>query len=371
MTRPPLRIAAHNGALSYGGGEKWTVLLLRGLAERGHDVHLYCHADDVAERARQQGLSVSRGILGGHLMISQAAVFARRLREFRPDALLLSTFKKAWLGGMAALWAGVPRVVARIGLDTDLPGKHWSYRVAFRRWVDATLVNADGIRDAVLAGLPGISPARVTTVYDGVPLPDPLPSPAQARSALGVPDGPTVGVLARLTPQKGLERFLETLALLDGVHAVIAGDGELDAPLRAHADALGLTPRVHFLGFREDVTTVLAALDVFLLTSHREGMANAMLEAMAAGVPVVSTPVSGAAEALSPDGQGRAPGIIVEGDPHRLADAVRGILTLPAVAAAMGAEGRRRVGARFAFPAMVDAWERALGGSSPASSAVD
>jgi glycosyltransferase involved in cell wall biosynthesis len=362
-----MRIAAHNGARTWGGGEKWTALLLEGLQARGHDVHLFCNFESVAERARNQGVEASVAVLGGHLALPQAWTFARRLRRYAPDALLISTFKKIWLGGMAGALAPVARVVSRIGLDTDLPGKHWSYRLAFHRWIDAALVNADGIRRAVVEGLPRYDAARVATVYDGIASEEDPPERDGARRALGLPiDAAVVGSVTRLSAQKRIDRMLETVALLpEGVHCVLAGEGELERHLRGRAATLGLSGRVHFLGFRDDVATVLAALDVFLLTSDREGMANAMLEAMAAGVPVVSTPVSGADEALREEG-GRTPGLVVEPDPRLLAEAVRGILDVPAVRVAMAQEGRRRARDRFSFPAMVDAWEGVLGGDSPA-----
>ncbi len=361
-----MRIAAHNGARTYGGGEKWTVLLLEGLQARGHEVHLFCNFESVAERARARGVGASIAVLGGHLVLPQAWLLARRLRRFAPDALLVSTFKKVWLGGMAGRLSRVPRVVSRIGLDTDLPGKHWSYRLAFHRWIDAALVNADAIRRAVVAGLPGYDADRVATVYDGIQLDDALPAPVEARRALGLPtDVPVVGSVTRLSGQKRLDRTLETVARLPGVHCVLAGQGEMEAELKAMTAALGLSERVHFLGYRQDVPRVLAALDVFILTSDREGMANAMLEAMAAGVPVVSTPVSGADEALYED-RGRVPGLIVQPDPRLLAEAVQGILDVPAVRLAMSQEGRRRARERFSFAGMVDAWEGVLGGDSPA-----
>jgi glycosyltransferase involved in cell wall biosynthesis len=365
----PLHIAAHNGALAYGGGEKWAVLLLRGLQERGHEVHLFCNDAGVAGRARAEGVDASLCVLGGQAMLPDAWRLSRRLRAYRPDALLLTTFKKTWLGGMAGRWAGVPRVVARIGLDTDLPGKHWTYRVAFRRWVDAALVNADGIRRDVLAGMPDLDARRVATVYDGVRIPGldaaapPLPTRGDARRALGLPaDLPLVGSVTRLAPQKRLDRFLDALALLPGVHGVLAGEGELEGDLRTRARALGLEERVHFLSWRRDVEAVLGALDVFVLTSDREGMANAMLEAMAAGVPVVSTPVSGAEEALAPDAEGRAPGLIVPAEPQAIADALSGLLDARTARLTMGEEGRRRIRERFGWEAMLDAWERVLAG---------
>jgi glycosyltransferase involved in cell wall biosynthesis len=360
-----LRVAAHNGASVYGGGEKWTLLLLAGLRDRGHEVHFFCRDDAMRARAESMGIPSSVGRLGGQLMIPDALRFSRQLRKWSPDALLVSTFKKIWLAGMAARWARVPRIVSRIGLSTDLPRRHWTYRHAFRRWVDAVLVNADGIRQNFLADMPNLDPRSIVTVYDGIELRE-GPSRTTARRALGLPlDVPVVGSVTRLSAQKRLDRMLEAVAPLAEVHLVLAGDGDLEGRLRELADSLAISQRVHFLGFREDVPLVLAALDLFLITSDKEGMANAMLEAMAAGVPVVSTPVSGAAEAL--EGGEPSPGRIVAPTPGAITAAVEEILSDPARRADMSDAARVRALERFAFAPMVDAWEHVLGGGDPAS----
>lgn len=359
-----LRIAAHNGASEFGGGEKWTLLLLQGLRARGHDVHFFCRDQDMRDRARAMDVPASVGRLGGHLMLPDAWRLAGQLREWAPDALLVSTFKKLWLAGMAARRARVPRVVARIGLSTDLPRRHWTYRLALRRWTDAVLVNADGIRRDFVADLPDLDPRTVATVYDGIELGEPPPGRRAARRALGLPlDEPVVGSVTRLSRQKRLDRMLEAVARLDRAHLALAGVGELEPDLRALATSLGISERVHFLGFREDVSTVLGALDVFLLTSDKEGMANAMLEAMWAGVPVVSTPVSGAAEAL--EGGDPPPGVVVDPDPQAIAVATERFLGDEGLREATGRAARDRAAARFSFPAMVDAWEHVLGGGDP------
>lgn len=301
-------------------------------------------------------------------MLPQALLFARRLRRYRPDALLVSTFKKVWPAGMAASVAGVPRVVSRIGLSTDLPRRHWTYRVAYRRWVDAVLFNADGIRRDFEADLPDYPSSRLATVYDGIALEPAEEDPAEARAALGLPsDVPLVGSVTRLSGQKRLDRLLDAVALLEEVHCALAGEGELEGALRDRAENLGISERVHFLGFRKDVARVLVALDLFLLTSDKEGMANAMLEAMAAGVPVVSTPVSGAREALAPGGERQAPGRVVEPEARAIANVVGALLSDPETRRAMGAEGRRRARERFSFEGMLDAWEAVLAGEDPAA----
>lgn len=355
-------IVAHNGAAIFGGAERWTVRLLGRLQERGHRVVLLCRDEAIRERVAEHGVPAEVAHLGGHASLHDAATLALHLRRLRPDGLLLSTFKKTWLGGLGARLGGVPRVVARIGLSTDLPGRRAVYRVAFGRWIDRVVVNADALRTPVLAGIPDAPAEKVVTIYNGY---EPAPAvlePGALRRGLNLgPDTRLVGTVARLAGQKRLDRFLRVLSRLPAkVHGVVAGEGPERESLEALAGELGLGGRFRLLGHREDVGDVLAALDLFLVTSEKEGMSNAMLEALGAGVPVVSTAVSGAAEALDPLEDGRCPGVIVEGDEAALAAEVRRLLDAPAERAAMSGAARERARTRFRWEEKVARWETLL-----------
>ncbi len=148
------------------------------------------------------------------------------LRRERPDALVLTTFKKVFLAGMGARLAGVPRVVQRIVLSTDVP-RGARYRLALRRFVDVIALNAGVMRPAFLAADPELDPTRVRTLYDGVRVPARSGEAGAVRRALGLPAGArTVGAVARLAKQKRFERLLGAVALLPAdVHCVLAGEG--------------------------------------------------------------------------------------------------------------------------------------------------
>jgi glycosyltransferase involved in cell wall biosynthesis len=360
-------VAAHNGARVWGGAERATALLLQGLQARGHRVHLLCNHARIAREAA--ALAVPSAVLriGGDLALPHALRFAAALRRDRPDALLVGTWKKLFWASLAARLAGVPRVVARVGLEGDGP-RGLKYRVALAHWVDAVVVTAAPLRPPLTA-LPGWTDARVAVIHNAVHASAPhLPRNA-VRAALGIaPEAPVVGAVARMCAQKRLDRLLRAVALLPGdVHCVLAGDGPERAALAALAQALGIGGRVHFPGWRDDRDDVLAALDVFAVTSDREGMSNAMLEALAAGVPVVSTPVSGAAEALEPLADDTAPGVVAAGfEPAAVAEALGGVLNDPARRAEMAAAARRVAEARFDFGRMLDRWEAVLGGDGGA-----
>ena len=167
---------------------------------------------------------------------------------------------------------------------------------------------------------------------------------------------------------------------LDKIVRLMEG-GQRRAALEARARELGVDGQLHLPGHRDDAAAALAAMDVFVLCSDREGMSNAMLEALTAGVPVVSTDVSGAAEALAgfpgdagsagglpPDvgdvgdvGERSAPGIVLR-SPSDLAPTLRALLADRARLAEMAEAARRVARERFDEERMLDDWERLLGG---------
>jgi glycosyltransferase involved in cell wall biosynthesis len=356
-------IVAHNGARVWGGAERALALLLAGLQQRGHRVLLLCNDAVVARPAQALGVDARIVPLGGDASVHHAARLAHLLRELRPDALLVGMFKKAWLAGLAGRMARVPRIVVRIGLETDVP-RNAKYRFAFRRLVDQVVVVAERLRPAY-AALPGYGNGRLSVIPNAVHPPTPRCGRA-VRRELGIPpDARCVGSVARLVAQKRLDRLLDAVARLpDDVHCILAGDGPLRGALERQAAALGMAGRVHFLGHRADVADVLDALDVFAMTSDREGMSNAMLEALAAEVPVVSTRVSGTDEALRPVCGGVAPGVVVGFNADAVAEGIRGVLEDDRRRHAMGAAAGVRARGEFGFPRVLDAWERVLAGGS-------
>ena len=356
-------VVAHNGAATLGGGELSVVSLLHGLQGRGHRVLMLCRDRAIAERVASYGIPAGVQRVGGAVMLHDAARMALRLRRERPDALLLTTFKKLALAGIAGRLARVPRVVQRIGLETDRPTRGVRYRWALRSLTDAVVVNARCMRGPFLDAAPRGDPANVLTIYHAPSVAPPTRDRSEVRRELGIPAGArVVGAVARLARQKRFDRLLRALsALPPDVHCVLAGEGGERAALQALAAELGVDHRVHLPGFRRDVANLLRALDVYVVCSEREGMANAMLEAMACGIPVVSTAVSGADEALRPFADGSRPGRVVAAD-DALAPALERILADPADRQAMGEAGRRRIAESFGREEMLDRWEAVLRG---------
>ncbi|HEX2079135.1 MAG TPA: glycosyltransferase [Longimicrobium sp.] len=355
-------VLAHNSARAFGGGEIGTVLLLAGLQRRGHRVLMLFRDEQNAARGAGYGIPTGVQRVGGDAMLPDALRLAARLRRERPDAVLLTSFKKVMLAGLGARMAGAPFVVQRIVLQGDTPARGRRYRIALRRLVDRVVLNADAMRPAFLAGDRQLDPAKVLTIVDGVRAPPRTREPGAVRRELGIPpDARVVGSVARMASQKRFDRLLRALALLpEPVHCIIAGEGEAMEPTREVAALLGMADRVHLLGFRRDVGDVLDAFDVFVVSSDREGMANAMLEAMAFGLPVVSTEVSGAREALDASSGEPAAGIVTGFHEDQVAEAVAALLRDPGARKRLGEAARARAERRFGEERFLDEWERLL-----------
>ncbi len=358
--RAPLRIIAHNGSSEWGGAEIALVDLLLGLAGRGHQVTLFCNNWPIVEAAQAKGLEARRLRLGGDLAIHNALRLSAVLRRERPDAFVVGTFRKLWLAAWAAKMAKVPNVLARIGLSSDTP-RNFKYRFVLRRWVDRVVFVANGMRSSYSDAIPEIND-RLTTIYKGVPPLARRLSKEAARGTLDLPtDVPVVGNISRLVSQKRLDRVLESMVFLhENAHLAIAGDGPLRGALGQHARGLGLRQRVHFLGFQPNIAPFLDAIDVLVITSDREGMSGAMLEAMARGIPVISTDVSGAREALEAETSGHPPGLVTGSTPPQIASALNSILYDRALLEGMGQAAKDRCRERFSFEAMLDGWEAVL-----------
>ncbi len=172
---------------------------------------------------------------------------------------------------------------------------------------------------------------------------------AAARRELNLPAGaPVVTTVGRLTAIKQHRLFMETVKRVLAAHpdtiAVIAGDGELWNDLNGYAASLGIADRVRMLGWRRDLATIYAATDVFLLTSRNEGTPVALIEAMASGVPGVSTDVGGVKDVMGGTENGRTAPF---GDADGLARSIGELLAAPALRREMGQRARTRVLAHY------------------------
>ena len=257
----------------------------------------------------------------------------RMMRALRPDIVHTHTAKAGMLGRSAARLAGIRRVVHTYHGHV-LRGYFGAATTAFFRAVEKRLARGTRVLIAVSAAVKddlvalGIAPAdRIRVIPLGLEL-EPLAAGDLPRGSLrgeaGVADGaPLVGIVGRLTAIKDVPAFLaaaaEIRARVTDARFAVVGDGELRGALEAEAARRGLSGVVHFHGWRYDMADVYGDLDVAVNTSIAEGTPVALIEAMAAGRPVVATRVGGTPDLL---GGGERGLLVPPGDPGAIAAAV-------------------------------------------------
>ena len=200
---------------------------------------------------------------------------------------------------------------------------------------------------------------RIHVVKNGVDLKPATRTRAEMRSDLGLGDRPTVGIVARLAPVKNHTSLLNAWARVvqrvpDAV-LLVAGNGSCEAAVRAQCTRLGLDHSVRFLGFRLDVAELLAAMDVFVLSSLSEGLSLTLLESEAARLPIVATRVGGNPEVVH-DGENGF--LVPSGEPVPMADALVRLLQDPALRARFGARGRALYESSFTLQSMLKGYAR-------------
>ena len=348
------------------GSEGHLLALLPGLRARGVDARLWMLVEpgnpvqDYVDRAEASGVPVERVVIRRHLDPGLWRRLAARLRDARPDLVHTHLIHADLYGIPAARWAGVRGVVSSRHNDDRF--RRWLPVRALSRWLwrqaDAGIAISEAIRRFAIA-YEGVPPENIHTIHYGLD-PASVHAPPDARARLrrelGLPaDAPLVGSVCRLIEQKGLDSaldgFSQVAAQFPAAHYAIAGDGPLRDALEAQAARLGVADRVHFLGWRADAPAIFAALDVLLAPSRWEGFGLVFLEAMALGVPVISTRVSAIPEVIA---DGETGWLVPPDDQAAIAGALRAALAGPDERCRRGKAGRARLESQFTVDAMVD-----------------
>ena len=344
----------------FRGGEKWMLTTAEELSKRGHRVVVsgrprsrwieYCRVRGLCTRAVPM-----RGDLDPYGMLR----YLRLLSGERFDVVCLGFEKAVRLCGLPARLQNTSAIVSRKGLP--LMYDRLLYRFAYRHIVDRILTPSYDLK-RMLCEHPWITPEKVDVVHNGVRVPPRLSweEILRARRELGIPeDGRLIAAAGRFSPQKGFSYLVdalpEVLLSFPDVHLMLIGEGELRGDLERQIERLDVRDRVHLPGYRRDVPRLLAASDLFVLPSLYEGLPNVMLEAMAAGIPVVATSVNGVPEVIE---DGVCGYLIPPKSTRHIESALRALLGNWARAEEIGEAGRRRVESKFTVERMVDRVER-------------
>jgi glycosyltransferase involved in cell wall biosynthesis len=367
MPPTPIRIAFCITGLEPGGAEKCLVELVKRLDRQQFEAVVYClgprprgNPDSLADQLEAASTTVvcfdARRSIDAPRTLWR---LRRRMRRDRPDIVQGFLFHANVLGSLAALLAGVPHVVTGIRVAEQRGQRYLAAARVVDRWVERHVCVSQAVKDFShrRGGLPE---SKLVVIPNGVDVARFDAATPVSLERLGVPPGRRVIVhVGRLDEQKGIDWLLQLMprvfAELPGHDLLLVGAGPRRAELVALAGRLGVHDRVHFGGFREDVPSILKASEALVLASRWEGMPNVVLEAMAAGKPVVATDVEGVGEALGP---AAAQQIVSSRNPDCFAEKLVALLKNRDLAAELGAENRFRAEHFFSLDAMAEAYSR-------------
>ena len=339
------------------GAEKQMTLLAAGLPRDEFEVHVCAltRGGPLLADLQQAGIPVT--LIGKRWRFDpQAWLRLRRcVAAVQPDLIHTWLFAANAYGRAAGLACGVTRLVA--GERCVDPWKGTLELVVDRylaRRTPRIATNSAGVRD-FYAGH-GLSAEKFVVIPNGI---DPPPPPSTTREEildeLKLPrNARLVGLIARLWPQKRVKDAIWAADLLkvirDDVHLLIFGDGPQRDRLRKYRDQVEIRDKVHFLGHRDDVLRFLPHFDVLWSTSAYEGQSNAIMEAMAYGVPVVATDIPGTSDLVLHEATGY---LVPLGDRAAVARQTNILLNDQSLGCRLGSAGRQRILSEFSVSQMI------------------
>jgi glycosyltransferase involved in cell wall biosynthesis len=323
-----------------GGAEEYFLRLIKSLRASGHRV-IVVTKRDTPLRYEIEKCDVELHAWHTHGKIDPVTLsrLCRLIRRKRVDVINTHLTTASLLGAMAGRMTGVPVIAHVHAADSKTFFQFAHYLVAVAKGVEQHLIDQD------------VPAEKIHLLYYGVDLEryaHPLPV-VEAKARLNLPsEARTVGIVGSLIDRKGHRFLLQALKQIEPqtgpVHAVFAGEGVLEENLREMAASLGMSERVHFLGFRRDVIEVVSALDVFTLPSLKEGLSIAVMEAMALRRPVIATAIAGMPEVVH---DGETGLLIPPGDVEALVQALLRLLNDPQFAKRLANNGRQLLEQHF------------------------
>jgi glycosyltransferase involved in cell wall biosynthesis len=323
-----------------GGAEAFFERLVVGLQKRPIKQRVVLRSyDDRVRRLRNAGLEPTILKFGGFFDVSTRYKLERLVDQDRPQIVL------TWMNRATAA-CPIPTPKRRFVFVARLGGY---YNLKYYRRCDHLVANTHGIRRYLIEQ--GWAPDRVHYLPNFVDAPRASHEPAQS-SEQGMR---RIFAAGRLHENKGFDVLIRALSLIDDAYLEIAGVGPLERSLRALAEEVGVADRVRWLGWVETPVDHCQAAEVFVCASRHEPLGNVIVEAWAAGCPVVATSAQGPTELISDGVDGR----LVPIDDHvGLAEAIKEVLSQQSFAQAIAAAGRRRFLESFTEEAVVDQYMR-------------
>jgi glycosyltransferase involved in cell wall biosynthesis len=342
-------------ARTWRGGQNQVLVTVLGLRAQGHRTVLVAHAGGELRQRAAEGLELVALAPRMEMDLSAAWRLSRIIKELKPDIVHAHDPHGVAMAALALSMSTQlvkPPLIASRRVDFQLRGNslsRWKYRQ-----VDCFICASEAIRQMLIAD--GVPAARAITVHEGIDLERLQSAPVvNLHEELWLPHhAPLVGNVAALVPHKGQKHLVDAASIVvrqvPDARFIIAGEGELRPSLERQIKDHHLEKHVFLTGFRPDVLSLHRAFDIFVMSSVTEGLGTSLLDAMAAGKPVVATRAGGIPEVVV-DGE---TGILVQvRDAEQLAAAIAKLLQDERLRRRMGEAGLKRAQLRFSSERMV------------------
>lgn len=348
-----LRVAFVAGTLGQGGAEKQLVYMARAFMSVGAQVHVFCLTSGDFYEERLASLGIPCTWFGkSRNRLARMAALVISMREFRPHIVQAVHFYTNLYVWVAARVSGALGIGSIRGDTIDDVAANGFVGKLQLKLPSLLLANShEAKNNAVRLGVPDRCIHVLGNVIDLAEFDQAKERPCDE---FGEQTSIIVMTVCSLLPYKRVDCFLRSLALaranVGNLLGVVVGDGPLRRPLEALAHDLGLMEKgVVFVGRRDDVPAVLSKAHLFVLSSEHEGFPNVILEAMAAGLPVITTNAGDAPAII----RNNVTGLVVPmNDPTRLAECIVELAIDPARRKAFGEAGRRVVEQEYSFPVL-------------------
>lgn len=336
------------------GGQRQSFFLARALKQKGYPFLFIVQPESpLHQKAHEAGLPVFPLKMRSEFDLGAVIRLARAMKR---HSCRLAHFHDAHGVAVGASASGLAKVPLRIisrRVDFPLPKNFFSRR-KYTKDIDAIIAISQGVKKVLTDG--GISPKRIVVIPSGIdfsPFEEIKARDFLRREFEFAPDDYLVGIVAQLEDHKGHKYLMEASKIIkeqtSRIKIIVVGTGSLMMELSKQVQALEVEDLVYFLGFREDVPQILSSLDLFVLSSHLEGLGSSIMDAMACRLPVVATQTGGIPEVVVNEETGL---LVPPRNPSAMAQAILRLYKDRDLASQLGRRGYELVHQKFSAEAM-------------------
>lgn len=355
-----MRILFLNTYKDWGGDEKWTINIAKGLKERGHHTVVACPPGlETEKRAIEEGLMVFPFTAGPDIAFWKIPRLRKYLRQEKIDVGIFVQNRDVKVGALGAKMEGIKLILGRhalAGLKKDRP----YHKFAYTHYLDGMITNSRALADHYLS-FGWFSDDFMHPIHDGLVIPENV-AKVDLKEEFGFPKDSIVMVGAgRLVHQKGFDYMIKVARLAKDQNLnwrfVVIGKGQEEAKLKQMVANLDVSDYIKFVGFRKDVFPVMKAADLFILTSRSESMTHVLREAMSVKTACVAANVTGISELIEHEKNG----FLVQPENEKaMFDGIKFVLEQPSLKKKIEENSLKRIQEAFTMDRMITNFEDLL-----------